>query len=272
MVEKLLVSLLGVLKGIGIYLNLPRSKRATLKDILLSQVGLHGIPFTFSEDGLCTIHNSDFCKNTRFKQAYECGFKTNSWRGWHLRWRAYLYCCFAEQSTACEGDFVECGVNLGGNARMLVEYLNFIELKKRMFLFDTFCGFDTAQLTKRERALVKGRYDYRSSFDSVKTTFQDFHFVHLIEGSVPQSLKKVSINEICFLSIDLNCARPEVAALSYFWPKLSNGAVVLLDDYGFKHHEEQKVALDRLSLKLGFQIIQLPTGQGLIIKRIKLLK
>jgi len=39
-----------------------------------------------------------------------------------------------------------------------------------------------------------------------------------------------------------------------------------LDDYGFNLHIEQKIAFDKFALDKGVQILQLPTGQGVIFK------
>lgn len=44
------------------------------------------------------------------------------------------------------------------------------------------------------------------------------------------------------------------------------GAVVVLDDYGFRAHIVQKLALDGFAKSRGVAILPLPTGQGLIIK------
>lgn len=235
-------------------------------DIGISSVGLYGTPFTFLEDGLATIHNSDFCEDPHFKGAYERGRLTNSWGGWELRWRAYLYCCFADYAKSVQGDFVECGVNLGGNARMLADFLPFQKMDKLLLLFDTFCGFDSDLISEDERSAISSLYKYQSCFSEVQKTFADFPFVRLVQGSVPDSLKTFPFCKICFLSIDMNCVAPEVAAFEHLWPCVSPGGIVLLDDYGFKAHFRQKKAFDLLSEQWGFRIIQLPTGQGLIIK------
>lgn len=69
------------------------------------------------------------------------------------------------------------------------------------------------------------------------------------------------------ISIDMNCAEPEVAALNFFWEKLVPGALVLLDDYAFsKSYRQHKQAFDSLAEELNFNILSLPTGQGLIVK------
>jgi len=64
----------------------------------------------------------------------------------------------------------------------------------------------------------------------------------------------------------MNIAKPEVASLRHFWPTLSTGAPVLLDDYGWRAYRPQKDALDAFVAEIEREIIMLPTGQGLILK------
>jgi hypothetical protein len=64
----------------------------------------------------------------------------------------------------------------------------------------------------------------------------------------------------------MNCVAPEIAAAEYFWDKLVPGAVVILDDYGWEAHYEQKLAFDRFAARKGVMVLTLPTGQGLIFK------
>ena len=79
-------------------------------------------------------------------------------------------------------------------------------------------------------------------------------------------LPEVAPERVAFLSIDLNAAAPSVAALEHFWPRLSRGAAVVLDDYNFELFADQRPALDNAAAELGAPILALPTGQGLMIK------
>src|SRR5205807_1404342 len=139
--------------------------------------GMHGEPFRFDEDGLRTIHNCDFLHDPHFVGAYAAGEATQSWRGWPLRWRAHVICWAAERATMLRGDFVECGVNRGGNARMIIEYLGASTFAGRQFyLLDTFKGFDPAQLSEGERR-VANIYPYVECLSDVRETFAPFSFV-----------------------------------------------------------------------------------------------
>ena len=42
--------------------------------------------------------------------------------------------------------------------------------------------------------------------------------------------------------------------------------MVVLDDYGFRAHIEQKHAMDAFARSVGVSILSLPTGQGMISK------
>ena len=58
------------------------------------------------------------------------------------------------------GDFVECGVNKGGYARMILEYVTFEDSGKRMFLFDTFGDFPTHISGLQRAEHIKEQYSY----------------------------------------------------------------------------------------------------------------
>jgi hypothetical protein len=107
---------------------------------------------------------------------------------------------------------------------------------------------------------------YANSVDNVRANFAEWKNVRIIAGTVPETLDQVDASAVAYLHIDMNCAPPEVAALRYFWPRLTPGAFVLLDDYANRGRDEQRLAMDGVASDLGVAICTLPTGQGLIIK------
>lgn len=226
------------------------------------------VPVTYQADGLLTEHAADFLFDPRFLQAYDAGKATGSWWDHDLQWRAHVVCWAAQQALALNGDFVECGVHRGGYARMIVQYLDFDRhAPRRMHLIDTYCGvperFSNA-LDPAMRADLEARYE--ECHEAVCATFAAFANVTVVRGIVPDVLPTLDIKHVAFLSIDLNSAEPSVEALRHFWPILAPGAIVVLDDYGFRHFADQKPALDSAAVQLGAAILSLPTGQGLIIR------
>ena len=233
-------------------------------------VRTHNIPiehFTYQKDGLYTTHNSEFMKDEAFAQAYKLGKKTGSWGNADLEWRVYIACWAAKNVQNLEGDFVECGVNKGGISRAVMDYTNFNKLNKTFYLLDTFEGLSEDYITaeERKRGVHENRWEYKDCITEVKQTFKEFN-VKIIKGTVPDTLAEVDTNKVSFLSIDMNSAYPEVEALKFFWDKMVKGGAILLDDYAWMYHIEQKRAIDKFAKERAINVLSLPTGQGLIIK------
>ena len=224
---------------------------------------------TYNQDGLATVHNSDFLKEPLFQEAYRLGKETGSWN-WgkeEIQWRVHVACWAATVAKNLEGDFIECGVNLGGMPRAIIHYIDFNETNKKFYLLDTFSGMPEKLISEEEKKHCIHHYvnKYGNTLDQVKNIFKDFN-VKIIPGMVPDTLPLVDTQKISFLSLDMNCTEPEIAAAEYFWEKLVTGAMVLLDDYGWKFHITQKKAFDDFAKKRKVAILSLPTGQGIIIK------
>lgn len=223
-------------------------------------------PLTYNQDGLASKHNCDFMQEPRFAKAYELGRKTGSWEKYNIHWRIHTLCFAATVAARHEGDFVECGVNKGGFSRAVMSYINFSGLPKTFWLLDTFCGLVEKSLTPEERVRGIKPGGYAPCYDQVLETFREFKNVKIIKGEIPGTLKEVTAEKVCYLSIDMNCAAPEIAAAEFFWDRLVKGAMVVLDDYGFAKHIGQKRAFDEFAARRGTEILHLPTGQGLIIR------
>ncbi len=229
-----------------------------------------GEPLQYAQDGVFTVHNADFLNNEKFRKAYRLGLGDDHNLGPnpHIEWRVYVCCWAVNNARHLEGDFVECGVNTGILSRAAVEYADFSALRERTFyLMDTFEGMPQAQFVESERALgLDKKYKYGDTFASVQSKFAALPNVRLIKGPIPESLTQVQAQKIAYLSIDMNAAAPEKAALEYFWDRLVTGALVVLDDYNWRLHVNQKRAIDEFSRRRGTEVLALPTGQGLIVK------
>ena len=239
-------------------------------------------PFTYDKDALVTWTNCDFCSDPHFLASYNLGastlsiFDSKKAQGFRYgEWRVYICCWAAQHAKKLNGDFVECGVNSGFLSRAVMNYIDFKAMNDRKFyLFDTFCGIPVEQLSESEIELgfkdQNNRYYSHDIYQQVKNTFSEFDNAVLIQGVVPDSLAQAQIKKVCYLSIDMNCAFPELQALEYFWDKLVVGALIILDDYGFSANQtgyiNQKLAIDSFAIRKGVSVLCLPTGQGLIVK------
>ncbi|MDT5093603.1 MAG: O-methyltransferase [Mycobacterium sp.] len=193
-----------------------------------------------------------------------------------IRWAVAVTTWAASHCAKLPGDFVECGVNTGWHSLAICEYVDFNSLDKDFWLFDTFCGMPEEQMSAGERVfdlrrLGGARPDineqlYPECYEVAKANFAPFPRAKLVRGKVPETLDSVEIDRVAYLSIDMNIALPERAAMEHFWPKLTSGAIVVLDDYGWNGMHEQKETHDEFAASQGCEILTLPTGQGLLIK------
>jgi hypothetical protein len=213
--------------------------------------------------------------NPLFQRAYQRGVDAlgghDKYRFW---WRVNIGLWAAASASRLDGDFIECGVNYGFMSSAVMEFLDWDRLGKTFYLLDTFAGLDPRFITAAERragALKENEQHLRDGFytnsvDTVRANFAQWRNQRIIVGAIPETLEQVDARAVAFLHIDMNCAPPEVAALRFFWPRLSPGAFVLLDDYAYWGYEEQRLAMNALASELSVPICALPSGQGLLIK------
>jgi hypothetical protein len=165
---------------------------------------------------------------------------------------------------------VECGVDTGQISTSICEYIDFNATGRSFYLFDTFSGIPLNQCSSESEAATRAEINalhFTECYELACKNFSPFPNAKLIRGTVPETLGSAGIDRVCYLSIDMNLAYPERKAVEFFWPKLSTGAMVVLDDYGWLGgFEEQKKTMDDFAQSVGTEILTLPTGQGLLVK------
>ena len=239
-----------------------------------SRLYARGIMTTeFLADGL-GVHgkNISALMDPAFADAYQESSRLNSetWRGQvpDIRWRAHVCCWAGRNALSLQGDFVECGVNAGLLSVTVAHFLNFSKINRTFWLFDTFAGVPIERVPMEERrhiASFNAKW-YSDCWDIAVRNFAPFPNAKLVRGILPDTLSEAPINRISYLSVDLNYAEAEMAVMERLWPKLTPGAIVVIDDYAFVGHEIQFQAWNEFARDKGQMILTVPTGQGLLIK------
>ena len=221
----------------------------------------------FYEDGLFSLQHRDFAKDPSSTVAYTMAVDKATSAGVdpHIRWRARIFEYFLK--LRLPGKCIELGTAHGF---MFYYALNKFRLENfdfttsEIFLVDK---LDTQKVDHKTGHLLKEvETRYASDLELVKQKFEPFAEVSFIQGLVPEVLSEFNTTKVSFLHIDLNAAQPEIAALRLLWDQLEPNAIVLLDDYGFPNFAASQIAHSALAQELGYEILGLPTGQGLIIK------
>lgn len=112
-------------------------------------------------------------------------------------------------------------------------------------------------------SIKHGEYD--ECYEDVGRTFSGF-LVKIIRGVVPVTLPQITASKVAYVSLDMNCAAPELGAAEYLWLRMVHGAIMVLDDYGWLRHAATKKAFDQFAAQKGVPLLSLPTRQGIIVK------
>lgn len=128
-----------------------------------------------------------------------------------------------------KGAFAELGVYKGETARIIHES----DDNRKFYLFDTFKGFDEQDLQHETRNDGKYSEDNFSDTDlnSVKKFINGNENLVFIPGYFPETTSGINETQYAFVNLDADLYKPTLAALQYFYPKLSHGGVILIHDY-----------------------------------------
>jgi hypothetical protein len=207
----------------------------------------------FTGDNLFTFgKNLSFLSDHAFMAAVERHAESSVERS--IIWRTAVLCWAARIGLRHDGDFVECGCFRGTSARIIYDAVGLDSQAARTFwLYDLF-EFPP------ERNLPA------DLFQRTRQKFSDCENVRVIKGSVPSVLREQAPDRIAFLHLDMNNAPAEIGALDELFDRVAPGAPIILDDYGYFGYVEQRDAEREWFARRGYDVLELPTSQGLVIK------
>ena len=190
-----------------------------------------------------------------------------------IAWRLNTLCWAAKCALSVGGDFVECGVHKGDMAWVVLNAVGPTRIPC-FWLFDSFQGFSPKYSSSEDFPLNPGFLEFANKeyqepglYERVRNRFAAYPNVRVIKGFLPEALDIECPERIGFLHVDLNSPRAEIAILERLFDRVVHGGVIVFDDYGWKLFEKQKAAEDGWLAAHGYEILELPTGQGLVIKR-----
>lgn len=154
------------------------------------------------------------------------------------------------------GDFVECGVWLGGSAMVIAKTL--LELgvtDRRIWLYDTFGAMPQPAEDEREANRdFAGRLPERLTSDvpygaylprvreNVASTGYPGELVTCVCGMVEETIPETVPDAISLLRLDTDWYSSTAHELRHLYPLLSPGGVLIVDDYG--HFQGARKATD----------------------------
>lgn len=144
---------------------------------------------------------------------------------------------YAERVRMYEGDFAEFGVFRGGSLELIAK----LHPERRIMGLDSFEGLPNP--TKADNYHKKGDFsetDYMAIRGYFKIMYPN---VAVIKGFSPFNQLNPD-RKYAFVHIDVDLYRSVLEGLDFFYPRMVEGGIIILDDYGFETTEGAKKATD----------------------------
>lgn len=168
------------------------------------------------------------------------------------------------------GSTAECGVRRGvGSALICTALQGTYDDAQRHFGFDSFEGL--AEPTEEDRSrwgdgLWWRKGELSNPIDVAQANLEGFPFCQLVRGWIPQCFAPAADHRFRFVHIDVDLHDATRDSLAFFYPRLVNGAVILLDDYGLASCPGARTAAQEFFADKPEPIVELATGQAFVIK------
>ena len=154
------------------------------------------------------------------------------------------------------GIAAEFGVWRGGSAKLIHDTIN-----GEIHLFDTFAGLPQGD---ENDILLAGEFS-NTSLEQVQDLLNEYDNVFFYEGLF-ESIEKPDI-KYDFVHIDSDLYYTIIDALNYFYPRMNQFGVILLDDYCYPNCPGVIKAVKEFMADKQEKCINLCTYQGVIIKK-----
>ncbi len=167
---------------------------------------------------------------------------------------------YAERARTLEGDFAEFGVFRGGSLELIAK----LHRERRIIGIDSFEGLPKPG--DRDNFHKKGDFK-ETNYSDVKGYFRLMYpNVEIIKGFSPFD-KLDPGKKYAFVHIDVDLYQSVWEGLDFFYPRMVEGGIIILDDYGFESTEGAKKATDEFCAGIKTFHAELKYADGLSFKQ-----
>ena len=178
--------------------------------------------------------------------------------------RIALVVSFLESALSVSGDVAEFGVFRGHTAMAIDRALQRHRAEKQLYLFDSFAGMP--EITHPlDGAWKQG--DLANPVGNISELFKDSARVKIVPGYFSETLPQYSDLKFAFCHVDADLYTSVMECLTYILPRLSEGGVIVFDDYGFRDTHGARAVVEECLGQTPPSFIPLPTGQAVYFCR-----
>ena len=161
-----------------------------------------------------------------------------------------------------DGAIAECGVYKGWFA----DYMSRFMPDRKLYLFDTFSGFDDRDITEQEQN-DSGQFRKVSNLNdtSVEIALSNIGYranAVVRKGYFPDTAVGLENERFAFVSLDTDLYKPILAGLDFFWSKLNPGGYIFVDDLRHPQLLGVRKAVIEFCKREGIGYMSLPDGSG----------
>jgi O-methyltransferase len=91
-------------------------------------------------------------------------------------------------------------------------------------------------------------------------------FIEYREGFIPDTFAGLEDELFAFVHVDLDIYRSITDCCAFVYPRMTAGAVMVFDDYGFPGCPGARAAVDKFFADKPEHPLVLPTGQAVVIR------
>lgn len=163
-----------------------------------------------------------------------------------------------------EGDTAECGVFAGASSYLICRANAHASGGGRTHrMFDSFAGLSNPAACDGSHWK---RGDLSCQLETVQANLAEFSEVAYYPGWIPSRFSEVANKRFSFVHIDVDLYEPTRDSLAFFYPRMAEGGVLVVDDYGFTTCPGATRAVDEVLASRPEKMLRLCSGGGFIIR------
>ena len=160
------------------------------------------------------------------------------------------------------GNVAEVGVYKGKFARYINQYFP----SRKLYLFDTFEGFDKKDVEKEKKlGLNDGSQDFSNT--SVAQVLKNMPFPKqciIKKGFFPQTAQGID-DTFVFVSLDTDLYEPIYQGLIYFYPRMQKGGYIFVHDVNNDSYKGAAKAVEQFSEEQQITFVPIPDSCGSVV-------
>ena len=164
------------------------------------------------------------------------------------------------------GDTAECGVFSGSSSHVICGANKASEQTRKHHMFDSFEGLSAPEEVDGSH-WTKGDLAY--GVERVQENLRAFDETAYYPGWIPDRFSDVADLRFAFVHIDVDLFQPTRDSIEFFYPRMSEGGVIVVDDYGFTSCPGATQAVDEFLADKPEQMLSLSAGGGFLIRGIR---